>query len=158
MIDASLLLDGTVSAAGVVAGSAITVTRASTNVLDLLSARDIGGGDDIEMHVQVLTAFTAAGAATLEIAFQTSATAGGTYVDLIRSPVIAVADLTVGSQVFRYKLPVMQLNEKTSPKQFIRLNYTVSTGPMTAGAIFAYLTGGGDRQVTYTYPNNYTAA
>lgn len=151
MIDLNLIFDGTPPATG----AAITVTRASTNVLDMLANRDIGAGDELELHVQVQTAFTAAGAATLQIAYQTSVD-NVTFVDIMLSPVIPVASLIVGARLFRYKVPPFQLLDTGTPNRYHRLNYTVATGPMTAGAVFAYMTGGGDRQVTNNYPPGYT--
>lgn len=157
MIDATQVFDGTfASGTSKPTGAAITVTRVSTNVIDLGAARDIGAGDEVEIHVQILTAFTAGGAATLQISLQSCATSGGTYVDLLFSPVYAVANLTVGAPIFRYKLPPMQLNDTGTPNQFLALNYVVATGPMTAGAVFAYITGMGDRQVVTNYPSNYS--
>lgn len=157
MIDALLVFDGTLdtTGAGGPAGVAITVTRVSTNVLDMGSARDVGVGDDLEVHVMVSTAFTAAGAATLQIAYQTSAD-NSAWVDVMLSPIYAVANLIVGAGIFRYKVPVFQLNDVGTPNQYHRLNYTVATGPMTAGAVIAYMSGGGDRTNFRPYGPNYT--
>lgn len=147
MIDLNLVWDA-------ITGSALTVTRASTNVLDMLSARDVGAGDNLEAHVSVITAFTAGGAATLQIAYQTSPD-NVTFVDVMLSPIIPVASLVVGAPIFRYKVPVFQLLDTGTPNRYHRLNYTVATGPMTAGAIAAYMTGGGDRNVQNAYPRGY---
>ena len=151
MIDLNLIFDGTPPTTGV----AITTTRASTNVLDMLVARDIGVGAELELHVQVLQAFTAAGAATLQVAYQTSAD-NATFVDIMLSPIIPVASLTVGAALFRYKVPVFQLLDTGTPNRYHRLNYTVATGPMTAGTVFSYMTGGFDRQAFRAYPAGYS--
>lgn len=151
MIDVNLVFDGTPPNTGV----AITASAASTNVLDMLSLRDIGVGDDLELHVQVLQAFTAAGAATLQIAIQGSQD-NATFYDLALSPVIAKAGLVVGAKVFAYKMPKDQLNNTNAlPSRYYRLNYTVATGPFTAGTVFSYMTGGGDRPALTIYGPNY---
>lgn len=157
MIDASLIFDGTIASTGtgVPTGAAITVTRVSGNVLDMLANRDVGAGDELELHVIVTTAFTAAGAATLQVAYQTSAD-NITFVDVLLSPIIPVASLVVGAPVFRVKVPTFQLLDTGTPNRYLGLNYTVATGPMTAGKVFSYLTGGGDRQVFIPYGPSYS--
>lgn len=156
MLDKNLIFDGTLdtAGAGVVTGAALTVDRVSTNVLDMLSARDVGVGDDLEVHVMVGTAFTAAGAATLQIAYQTSAD-DSTYVDLLFSPIYAVANMTAGQGLFRVKVPIAQLNDTGTPNRYHRLSYDVTTGPFTAGTIIAYMSGGSDRQSFRPYGPNY---
>jgi len=164
MIDASLIFDGTLSSTPGVgpSGVALTATRVSTNVIDLLTGRDLGAGAVLGLHVDVLTAFTAGGAATLQIDFEVGATAGGTYYPLIYSPIIPVAQLIVGAPIFRVDVPLNQVLNATAgvpstPGRFIRLNYTVVTGPFTAGALFSYLNPIIDRIQYYNYPNNYVA-
>lgn len=154
MIDLSLVFDGTFASSGAPTGAALTVTRASTNVIDMLSARDVGADGMLEVHVQVLTAFTAAGAATLQIAYQTSPD-NVTFVDLLLSPLLPVANLVLGVGIFRVYVPVIQQLDSGTPNRYHRLNYTVATGPMTAGALVAYMTGGNDRQSQTYYPANY---
>ena len=44
-----------------------------------------------------------------------------------------------------------------TPGRFIRLNYTVATGPFTAGTIFSYVNPIMDRQQYFDYPINYAA-
>lgn len=143
MLDANLIFDGTLPPA---AGAAITVSRASTNVLDMLANRDIGAGmaAPTGLHVKVTQAFTAGGAATLQIAYQTSPD-NATFVDIMLSPIIPVASLVLGAPMFIYRVPQFQLNDTGTPNRYHRLNYTVATGPMTAGAVFAYLAAGMDQ-------------
>lgn len=150
MIDANLIFDGTLPNTGV----AITATAASTNVLDFLVARDISNADpDLEVRVEVMAAFTAAGAATLQIALQGSAD-NATFYDLILSPVMTKANLIVGAKVFRTKIPYDNLNNTAIvPARYYRLNYTVATGPFTAGTVFSYLSA--DRPNTPVYPRNF---
>lgn len=156
MIDATQIFDGTLPNTG----AAITVTRVSTNVLDMLTSRDIGNANRVYCTVRVLTTFTAAGAATLQIAYQVSNTEGSGYVDLILSPVIAVANLVAGTK-YGFVVPRNQFNNATTgvlaaPGRYHGLNYTVATGPMTAGAVFAYLTSEPDDDCYYSYPENYS--
>lgn len=152
MLDTSLIFDGTPPKTGV----AITATAPSTNVIDMLVARDVGAGEaDLEIHVQVMAAFTAAGAATLQVSFQGSAD-NATFYDMLLSPVIPKASLVVGAKVFRYEWPRDQLlNPTNTPFRYYRLNYVVATGPFTAGSVFSFVTGLGDRQDFIAYPNNY---
>lgn len=159
MIDLSLVFDGTFAANGAPTGAAITATRVSTNVIDLTVARDIGIGDDIEVHCQIVTAFSTGdtNAATLQVDLETCSTAGGSYDIIMLSPVYAKANLIVGAKLFAYKLPRSQLNSLAAiGGQFLRLNYTCTGAAFTAGRVVAYLTGMGDRQSTPVYPANYT--
>lgn len=160
MLDLTQILDGTL---GPVAGAAITVTRVSTNVIDWLVARDMGAGEILGIHVDVLQAFTAGGAATLTVNAEVCDTVGGTYLNILSTPIIPVAQLIAGTPIMRYGFPVNQMLNAVAgilkaPGRFFRLNYTVATGPMTAGTVMAYLTPELDRDVYYTYPANYTAA
>lgn len=159
VLDATQLFDGTLPNTG----SAITVTRVSTNVLDLLVARDVGASEPLGIHVDVLTTFTSTVSTTLTVDFEVCDTEGGTYLNILSSPIIPKAQLIAGSSIFRYALPVNQVLNATAgilkaPGRYIRLNYVVTTGPFDTGALMAYLTPRMDRNAFYTYPKNYTAA
>lgn len=157
MIDANLVFDGTLLTTGTggPTGVAITATRASTNVIDFLTARDVGVNMDLDAHVFITSAFLAAGAATLQISYQTSSD-NVTFVDVLFSPVYAKAALVVGASIFRYPVPLNQLNDTGQPNQYHRLNYIVTTGPFTAGAVISYISGDHDRNNTPIYGPNYS--
>src|SRR5260221_13993257 len=141
---------------------AITATAASTSVIDLqgglainvgpnatVFGEDIGIGDGVAMlkvAAFVTTTFTAAGAGTLVVALQGAPDTGasepggtpGTYVTYAQTGVIALADLVAGMKIAALDWPPVQPNSSPLPR-YLRLNYTVATGPMTAGNIFAGL-------------------
>jgi hypothetical protein len=159
MYDATQIFDGTPPNTGV----AIIASRASTNIIDLLVARDVGAGMDTPLGVHVLLTQAFAGATSLQISFQTCATATGTFVTLLQSPVYPVAQLIAGAPLFRYAVPLNQLLNATAgvlapPGRFLQLFYTVAGGPFTSGAIFSYLGVEADRSEFYAYPSNYVAA
>ena len=122
---------------------AITATAASTNVIDLGPigygiVRDIGKGKPIPILVQVTEAFTAAGAATLTVALQTDDNAGfGSPKTAYTTAAIALADLKAGNQITLDYIP------RGTNERFMRLYYTVATGPMTAGKVHAGVLHGG---------------
>lgn len=160
MLDASNIFDGTLNPS---TGVAITASAVSTNVLDLLSGTDIGSGlaYDQEVHVDCITTFTAAGAATLQISLQGSID-NASFFDLIFSPVYAKANLVAGQPIFRYAVPPDQLNMPGVPPaqptliRYLRLNYVVSTGPFTAGSVMSYLSV--DREERLIFPKNFVTA
>ncbi|HYD04114.1 MAG TPA: hypothetical protein VEC60_00225 [Reyranella sp.] len=131
-----------------------TGSTASTNIVDLGIARDIGGAvtDQLALLCQVSTAFTSGGSATLQVQFQTApdngAGAPGTWATLAQSDTIPVAALVAG---YRF-LP----NEVPGPTQrFVRLNYVIGTAAMTGGAIKAALVPSLD--VAPVYARGYSA-
>lgn len=123
---------------------AVTVSAASSGVIDLGSARDIGLGTELDFVVEVpLTAFTAAGAATLEIQVQVATDAVFTAPVIVsRTPAIPVASLVVGFQKF-IKVPI------DTNLEFVRLFYVVATGPMTAGALSSQIVLGEQKSPIY---------
>jgi len=131
---------------------AITASADSTNVIDLGVAgtpydaaaalnQDVGKGNPIPILVQVTTAMTAVGAATLVINISTGATTAlGTTIASVGP--IAKADLVAGYQAAIQVLP----NKIT--ERYLGIEYVVATGPMTAGNITAGITMGNQTNVT----------
>ncbi len=116
---------------------AITASAASTNIIDLgpINAgfsRDIGKGNPIPLRVQVVEAFAAAGAGTLTVTLETDDNAGFASPAVVwTSPALAKGTLVPGYVIVPEYIP------RGTKEQFLRLNYTVGTGPMTAGKITA---------------------
>jgi len=128
--------------------AAITATQASTNVVDLSSSRDIAIGEPLQLVCTIVTSFAAAGLATLQVQLQTSPD-NATWVNLVESDLLPVANLTAGAEVLRTPLAL-------GIQRYIRINYVVATGPMTAGAVTAELVI--DRQAVAAYPSGFNAA
>ena len=131
--------------------AALTVTRASTNIVDLGVERDIGIGYKLGIDLRVGTAFTAGGSATLQVQLQTATDAAFTTpVVLFETAAIPVASLIAGFEPAR--IPII-----SPTNRYLRLYYTVATGPMTAGTISANTILEADRQANRSYPSGIPA-
>jgi len=120
-----------------------TGSTASTNIIDLGIARDIGGAvsDQLALLCEVVTAFTSGGSATLQVQFQTSAD-NSAWSTLVQSDAVPVASLVQGYKFLPGELP--------GPTQrFVRLNYAIGTAAMTAGVLKAALVPSLDVQPVY---------
>jgi hypothetical protein len=139
-IDSQVLFDN---------AAAVTVTRNSTNVYDTSplgsaystlaanTGRNMGAGEPIFLVVLVTVAFTAAGAATMDIQFVSSASSTLSSPNVhIDTGVIAKATLVAGY------IPIFQALPRNGPAylQYLGLIYTIATGPMTAGKVTAFIT------------------
>lgn len=123
------------------AAQAITVSAASTNVIDLGAAgipygdtaaltRDQGVGEMVPLLIQVTTAF--ATLTSLKVAVQTSVDEAFTSpVTVLESEAIAAASLVAG-----YVFNIDKLPEKTRLR-YVRLYYTVAGLDATAGKVTA---------------------
>lgn len=118
---------------------AITATAVSTNVVDAGATknpaigRDLGAGTPLYLFLNVSQTFTAAGAATLQATLQDSAD-NATFADVASLGPFSLAQLTSG-KAFWVGLPI-------PTRRYTRVNYTVATGPMTAGIVSAHIVDG----------------
>lgn len=109
---------------------AVTATAASSDVIDLGpidgTRRDIGVGYPLEFWAMVNTAAAAAGAATVNVQLQTSPD-NSAWTTIYDSGALALATLAAGKRVVSAKVPQGVL-------RYLRVNYSVATGPLTAGS------------------------
>lgn len=117
---------------------AVTSTAVSTNTLDLGSARDIGAGEDLSVFIDVDVAATAAGAATVDFQVIISAAANLSSPTILgSSSPIGKAELTLNRKPIEIKIPRAALLAQPVGQRYLGLQYTVATGPLTAGTFTA---------------------
>lgn len=132
ILDNLLLLD---------TGAAVSVafggTQASTNVVDLLNARDMGLGEDAgatpKLLCLVTTAFLSAGSSTLNIKAQGS-TDNVTYTTYAETGPIPKAQLTAGAKVAQFNWPGVLPDTGALPR-YLRLLYEVLVATFTQSGI-----------------------
>lgn len=113
---------------------AVTATAASTDVIDFGQANpDVGMAECCKMVITTDESATAAGAATVTFAVQDSAD-NSTFADVSVTAAIGKATLVAGYQIV---IPM-----PTKLRRYCRVNYTVGTGPLTAGKFSAQLVTG----------------
>lgn len=127
---------------------AITSTGSSTKSIDTGTAtRNIGSGNEIDLVIQVAVAASSLSASTIAFSLQDSAD-NSSFTDVLVSPAVAVATMaTAGAEVLRTTLP-------RGLRRYLQVQYTVATGPFTAGAYTAFLTD--DRQDNVARPSGFT--
>lgn len=119
---------------------AVTVTAPSTNTIDVgvngtpyggsALVRDIGGGAEVPLDVQVVTTFV--GGTSLQVVYQVADDTGFStnLQNVILTGAIPVAELVAGYQFALNEIPYR------SRRRYHRLNY-VAVGTFSAGAVTA---------------------
>jgi hypothetical protein len=124
------------------AAQAITTTAASTNYLDRGAAGDLGVSEGLIAVFTVTEAFEASGAATLQAALQKDDNSSFT------SPVIVLETTTIGKATlvtgYQFHLPI----PPGTDERYLRANYTVATGPFTAGKLSCQIVKGLQKNVS----------
>lgn len=117
------------------ASQAVTATAFSTNTIDLGVNRDIGAGEELNIYVNIEQTATAAGAATVNFQIVTSAAANLSTPTIIgQTDAIPKANLVAGTQI---TIPVPRSFINKLGQRYFGLQYTVGTGPLTAGIFSA---------------------
>lgn len=102
---------------------AVTATAPSTDVIDTKQILSNLGMSELELVVTLAETATAAGAATVTVTLQDSAD-NSAWRD-IASKTLAIADMKAGAS------HVLGIPHQT--RRYLRVNYTVATGPLTGG-------------------------
>lgn len=143
IIDGLLVFDGTIGtgANGTLVGVnqfASGATTTSTNVIDLLNARDIGdGGDSMSSNLTVVFQITTAYTGGTSVNFQVQgSTDNVTYTVYSETSPILVAALTVNAK-FALRMPPVN-PDGGPPPRYLRTQY-VNLGANTTGAVLAWL-------------------
>lgn len=123
---------------------AVTATAASTDVIDFGQTNpNIGMNGYNSMVITVDESATAAGAATVTFALQDSAD-NSSWADVAVTAAIGKATLVAG---FQHVIPM-----PTKLRRYCRVNYTIATGPLTAGKFSAQVVAG--TQQNQHYPDS----
>ncbi|MGA2401453.1 MAG: hypothetical protein ABSG91_07075 [Syntrophobacteraceae bacterium] len=159
IMDALLLLDGSVSAAGVLSGTVIntswanpptTTTYYSANVIDVSQlassasglGRDIGIGDDPGLQLVVMAPVAvcgSSGSSTLVVALQAapdSSGSPGSYVTLASTGVLTASGtspypiIAAGAEVLRIAIPI---SAGAAAPKFYRVAYTIAGAALATG-------------------------
>lgn len=127
---------------------AVTATASSTKSLDLATAtRNIGGGQSIELVIQVATTVAASGGAS-NVTFSLEDSAdNSSFAVAVATVAIPKATLVAGYEALRIRLPL-------GLRRYIQVGYTVDTNNLTAGAFNAYLAL--DRQDNVARPSGFS--
>lgn len=120
---------------------AVTSSAASTDVIDFGQANPNTGMDDrTSMVITTDVSATADGAATVTFSVQDSAN-NSTFADVAVTAAIGKAALVAG---YQHVIPM-----PTKLRRYVRVYYTVATGPLTAGKFSAQVVAGIQQNVAY---------
>lgn len=148
-----MILDGNLQLSN---SQAVTASADSTNIIDLANAGDLGAGEDLRVAITTIVAATAAGAATLNIQLVGAANGDAVFASpqiLDETSPIPKANLPIGAR-FELNIPRIWAGAAgLASVRYLKLTYTVATGPLTAGTFSANVTK--VNQDNRSYPANF---
>lgn len=119
----------------------VTSTAVSANCIDLNMARDVSAGESLCIVITVDQAAAGAGTTVNFQAITGSGVSGGVInagiTVLAQSGAIPVAELTYGRRPIVLRVPRHVLAAQALGQRYLGLQFTVSTGPLTAGQFTA---------------------
>ncbi len=134
----------------------------TASVLDLLALNDPGPGSDVGFLIQVMTAVTSAGSATVDFQILGNATDpnfGSGNVVLFDNGAVAKASLVAGYRVAGV-LPRQVISAAYEAKgsfiRYLALNVNIGTAVLTAGAFSCWLLNGNAQQTNLSYAAGFT--
>lgn len=137
---------------------AVTVSAVSANSIPLGAARDLGPGGALYAVFTVDETVAAAGAATVNLQVITSASADLSSPTVVSdSGPIAKTELTAGRKPIALRINSSILNAQPIGQSYLGVQYTIGTGPLTAGKFSATITDS-DVSVGKHYPSGFTVA
>lgn len=126
-------------------------TTLEGDVIDLTVARDIGQGQPIYLVIQVTTAFTSGGSATVNFRLRSDGVAAihaTTSTAHVETGALAYTLLTLGTQL------VMVLpSEGLAYERYLGVQVVTATATTTAGSVNMFLTTEPSKQPTTSYPD-----
>jgi hypothetical protein len=127
---------------------AVTAAAPSTNVIDLGSNREPGVSDGLQVYLGVNQTATAAGAATVQFQLQGATDSGFTTpIILAQTDAVPVASLSAGYVNYIPVPLTIGVNYR-----YLRVNFNVGTGPLTAGSFTAEMVKGAQANRAYAAP------
>jgi hypothetical protein len=118
---------------------AVTASAASTDVIDFgQTSPNTGTPDLLDLSITVDETVAAAGAATVTFSIQDSAD-NSSWADVALTAPIGKAALPIGTQI---TIPMPNVH-----RRYLRVFYTVGTGPLTAGKFSAQVVAGVQQNV-----------
>jgi hypothetical protein len=123
---------------------AITVTAASSNIIDLGVERRIGTGEPLHVDVLLDEAMTDAGSdSTITVTLESDDNSG------FASPAVVATIGTFAALSAAGTRKLLIIPPDVSTERFIRLNYTVANGALTTGKVTAFVALGIDAYRSY---------
>lgn len=117
---------------------AVTASAVSANCIDLARAADASAGEPLYIAITVDQTVAAAGAATVNFQAISSPNANlSSPTVLAQTGAIPKDDLTYGRRPIVLLVPRHVLASQLFGQRYLGLQYTVSTGPLTAGQFTA---------------------